>query len=431
MRFASADYRARPRRLASSLWTFSLCATGFHLAALVSALADARAIAPLAQQPRVCPPSSDSARRVWPRVSVVVPARDEQRHIRRCVESLLAQDYPDYEVIVVDDVSTDATPSLLRRLRQSPAGRERLRVVRVETPPEGWAGKPYAMHIGAQLACGAWLLFTDADTCHAPAALRSAVARAEAERADLFTIITAQELPGFWSRALAPMVRMCTAISYPLRLVNNPRSRLALANGQFMLIRREFYDWLGGYAADELRGAIVDDVALARVVKLGGGRLLMVDGQALVATAMYRSLAEHWGGWSKNAVAAAPGGALFFACLAPWFPLLTVGPFALLAAGLLRRDRRMSAAGALPVVAALAYRAYADRGLAIPLRYGWTHPIGGAVFAAILARSLWYRLRGVTVPWRGRSYPAAAYADGTRGWKLSRHQAPSSHERAT
>lgn len=429
MRFAFADHLAWPRPVVSNLWGYSLCATAFHLAALASALADTHSVAPLAPPPAVCPPRAASPA-AWPRVSVIVPARDEQRHIRRCVESLLAQDYPDYEVIVVDDASTDATPALLRWLRQSPSGRERLRVVRVEAPPEGWAGKPYAMHIGAGLASGAWLLFTDADTCHAPSALRSAVARAEAERADLFTINTAQEHASFWNRALAPMVRMCTAVSYPLIRVNDPRSRLALANGQFMLARRAFYDWLGGYAAEELRGAIVDDVALARAVKLSGGRLLMVDGQKLVSTAMYRSLAEHWGGWSKNAVAASPWGALYFALLAPCFPLMTVGPFALLVAGLLRRDRRMSLAGALPVAAALGYRAYADRGLAIPLRYGWTHPIGGVVFSLILARSFWYRLRGVTVPWRGRSYPATAYADGVRGWSRARRQTPPGRESA-
>ena len=397
------------RRLASlGLWGLSAGITGFYLAVLARSVADARSAPALKPLPTTRASSSQgmTQRRAsdLPRVSVIVPARDEERNIRRCVESLLAQDYSNFEVVVVDDASTDATPAILDQLRQTPLGCRRLRVVRVEHLPAGWAGKPHALHTGAQVASGEWLLFTDADTDHTPSALRSAMTRALAESADLFTIGTTQELPDFWSRVLMPIAYMGISFMYPPMLVNSRRSRVAIANGQYLLIRHATYDRLGGYDTDELRGTVVDDLALARVVKRSGARLLFVDGRGLVTTHMYQSLREHWNGWGKNAVVGSRGGALGFALLAPGLPLITVAQFALLAAGLLRRDARLTLAGAVPVAATLGYRAYLDRSLAIPLRYGWTHPLGGVVFTGILTRAFWRKLRGDSVPWRGRSY---------------------------
>lgn len=386
-----------------TMWGLSAGITGFYLINLARSVADERSAPPLRLEP-ADQPSTSVGVASSPLVSVIVPARDEERNIQRCVESLLAQDYPNYEVIAVDDGSTDATPALLERMSQTPTGRNRLRVVAVETLPKGWAGKPHALHMGASLARGEWLLFTDADTYHTPGALRSAVARAERDRADLFTIGTSQEASDFWSRVLLPIAYMGISFMYPPVLVNCPRSSVAIANGQFLLIRRESYERVGGYDTDAMRATVVDDLALAQVVKRSGGRLLFVDGRGLVRTHMYHSLAEHWNGWGKNAVAGSRGGALSIALMAPGLPAVTVGPFALLLGGLLRRDWRLALAGAAPVAALLGYRAYLDRMLEIPLRYGWTHPLGGVVFTGIMARSFWHRLRGETVPWRGRSY---------------------------
>ncbi|HEX8997961.1 MAG TPA: glycosyltransferase [Ktedonobacterales bacterium] len=393
------------RRALAGIWSLSAGVTGFYLFALARSVADTRSAEPLTLASANQAPTMPRGE-AWPRVSIVVPARDEERNIRRCVESLLAQDYENVEVIVVDDGSTDATPAILRRLQQTPAGRERLRIIRVDALPAGWAGKPHALHVGVREATGDWLLFTDADTDHHPGALRSAVLRAERDGVDLFTIGTSQAAPDFWNRTLMPIAYMGISFMYPPSLVNNTRSRVAIANGQYLLIRRATYEAVGGYDTDELRGTVVDDLGLARVVKRSGARLLLADGRGLVTTHMYHSLAEHWNGWGKNAFAGSRGGALAFAVMTPGLPLVTVGPFALLVAGLARRDRRLALAGALPAVAALGYRAYLDRMLEIPLRYGWTHPLGGAVFTGILARSFWHRLRGVTVPWRGRSYAA-------------------------
>lgn len=394
---------ARQSRALWGLWGLSASITGFYLFSLARSMVDARSAPPLrlAPEPRTSTPTGPTPS---PCVSMIVPARDEERNILRCIESLLAQDYSDFEVIVVDDGSTDATPALLERMRQTPAGRERLRVVRLDALPKGWAGKPHALHTGAGVARGEWLLFTDADTFHMPSALRSAVTRARHDGADLFTIGTSQEASDFWSRVLLPVAFMGISFMYPPALVNCPRSSVAIANGQFLLIRRAVYERVGGYDTDALRATVVDDLALAQTVKRSGGRLVFVDGRGVVRTHMYRSLAEHWNGWGKNAVAGSRGGALAIAVMAPGLLAITVAPFALLLGGLLRRDWRLALSGAVPTATLLSYRAYLDRMMEIPLRYGWTQPLGGVIFAGIIARSFMRRLRGVTVPWRGRSY---------------------------
>jgi chlorobactene glucosyltransferase len=391
----------------TAMWGAAAVASAFYLGMLAESAASRASAAPLRPlPPRRRRPDEDDSPVAGPRVSVIVPARDEERNIEGCVSSLLAQDYDNFEIIVVDDGSTDTTPAILARLARTAAGRRLLRVIRVETLPAGWAGKPHALHTGTRVASGQWLLFTDADTRHTPAALRSAITRALVERADLFTIGTDQDLPGFWNRVLMPVAYMGISAQYPPALVNSPRSSLAIANGQYLLIRRGMYERVGGYDTDELRGTVVDDLALARVVKRAGGRLRFVDGRGLVSVRMYTSLREHINGWSKNAAIGSHGGFWLLPFFLVGLPLVTVWPFVALALGLLRRKPELAASGAAPVAAALAYRAWLDRELGVPAAYALTLPLAGVIFTYIIARSYWRKLRGATVPWRGRSYAA-------------------------
>jgi chlorobactene glucosyltransferase len=398
---------SRAKIARAALWGAAGLASAFYLGLLAESAISRASAAPLHPlAPRRSHTDDETHDAHTPRVSVIVPARDEERNIEACVASLLAQDYDNFEVIVVDDGSADATPAILARLARTVEGQRRLRVTRVEELPAGWAGKPHALYTGTQIASGAWLLFTDADTHHAPTALRSAIARALSEKADLFTIGTDQELPGFWNKVLMPIAYMGISAQYPPSLVNNPRVPLAIANGQFLLIQREMYDRVGGYDTDELRATVVDDLALARVVKRSGGKLRFVDGRGLVSVSMYGSLREHINGWSKNVATGSHGGLWLFPVFLLGLPVMSIWPFVALIWGLIGRKPALAASGSASVAAALAYRAWLDRQLGIPRRYGLTHPLGGAVFTFILARSYWRKLRGATVPWRGRSYAA-------------------------
>ena len=265
-----------------------------------------------------------------PMVSIIVPARNEERNIRRCVSSLLEQRYDNYEVIVVDDGSTDETPSILDALTAHHRQSNRLYVLRLRDQlPEGWAGKPYALHKGVQEAHGEWLLFTDADTWHNPDALRTAVTEATREHIDLLSFGTQQELPGFWDKVTMPLAYIGITMQYPPRKINDPLSPIALANGQYILIRRAVYEKIGGYDRPELRNTLLDDRDLARFVKASGFRLRMVDGRDLVHVHMYQGLKDIWQGWRKNAFLGSRGGIAFTVLQLIGLPMISIVPFLL------------------------------------------------------------------------------------------------------
>ena len=364
------------------------------------------------------PPKPENPARVrkCPLVSVIVPARNEERNIRHCVTSLLEQDYENFEVIVVDDGSTDATPRILEEIAQSHPRGSRLFVLRLrDNLPPGWAGKPHAIYRGTQEAHGDWLLLTDADTWHAPGALSHAINKAIDERVDLLSLGSRQELPGFWERVMMPMAYLGILMQYPPRQVNDPRSPVALANGQFILIRRAVYDKLGGYARPELRDTLLDDRDLARVVKRQGYRLRMSDGRDLVHVRMYRNLPETWRGWRKNAFLGSRGGVAFTIVILFGLPMVAIVPFLLpvltWALNLFPAFKQQRIAPAevalatlLELTPLLAYRAWINKELDVPWYYAFTHPLAGAIFEVILAQSAWRVLTHKGVDWSGRQY---------------------------
>ena len=237
---------------------------------------------------------------VPPAVSVIVPARDEAINIVRCLRSLAASRYPDFEIIVVDDRSDDRTGELARSVPTGNA--RRILVVDGVALPEGWLGKPWACHQGAERASGTVLLFTDADTTHEPRLLERAVAGLEEERADLLTVVGRQLMESFWERLVQPQVFLVMLVRFPdfERLARNDRWRDAIANGQFLLFRRPAYEAIGGHAS--VRDEVAEDLALAQQVKRAGLRLRIRSAEQDLATRMYRSLGQLVEGWSKNIV---------------------------------------------------------------------------------------------------------------------------------
>ncbi len=352
-----------------------------------------------------------------PLVSVIVPARNEESNIRRCVESLLEQDYDNYEVIVVDDGSIDGTPRILDELVASHPHGDRLYVQRLRDDlPKGWAGKPHAIHKGTQEAHGDWLLFTDADTWHAPGALRFSVIKALKEGIDLLSLGAEQELPGFWNKVMMPMAYLGISMQYPVKLVNDPKSPVALANGQYILLRRAVYDIIGGYARPDLRDTLLDDRDLARIVKENGFRLRLANGRGLVHVRMYGSLSETWRGWRKNAFLGSRGGPAFALLQLVGLPMVSIVPFLLPLLGwLLGRSKQgsgitpseLQSAALVELTPLLIYRLWMDKQLKVPWYYAFTHPLAAALFEGILAQSTWRVLTHRGVDWRGRQYYGA------------------------
>ncbi|HEU5227178.1 MAG TPA: glycosyltransferase [Ktedonobacteraceae bacterium] len=356
--------------------------------------------------------TSPISSQVTPLASIIVPARNEEQNIRRCVQSLLEQDYANYEVIVVDDESTDRTGEILDELVATHPHGNRLWVLRLRDLPEGWAGKPHALHMGCQEARGEWLLFTDADTWHAPNALRSSLTQAIHERADLLTLGSTQELPTFWDKVLMPMAFLGISMLYPPKLVNDSRSKVAIANGQYILIKRTVYTRLGGYARPELKGTLLDDRDLARLIKEHGYKLRFVDGRGLVSVHMYHGFKDIWRGWRKNAYLGNRGGIAFFVLQLIGLPMVSVVPFLLPLLAYMTRKRRkagISAAEAqtaatLELSSLLAYRTWLNKQLCVPWIYSLFHPLAGIIFEGILAESAWRILTRSGVDWRGRYY---------------------------
>jgi glycosyltransferase involved in cell wall biosynthesis len=228
------------------------------------------------------------------KVSVIVPARNEEANIERVLRSLAGQQGV-REILVVDDNSRDRTAEIAEALK---AEIPTLRILRVDSLPEGWLGKNYAVALAAREAVGDWLLFTDADTEHLPGSLAATLGIAERERADLLSLSPGQITPTWWEKAVLPLIYVQLARLYRFEDVSNSASTAAAANGQYLLIRRAVYERVGGHEA--IRDQVLEDVELAKRVKAAGCNLDFLPGAEWVRTRMYGTFGEMWAGWSKN-----------------------------------------------------------------------------------------------------------------------------------
>ncbi|HET6261396.1 MAG TPA: glycosyltransferase, partial [Chloroflexia bacterium] len=277
-----------------------------------------------------------------PMVAILVPARDEEANIEACLASLLAQDYPHFEVWAYDDASTDQTGEIVARLASMSGGR--LRVVTGRSgPPKSWLGKAHACYrlYGAMREHSSpdYVLFIDADVVLRPGALGHAVGAARGLGAGLLSIFPAQVTVSMAERLAVPILLHWAVYTFlPLPIAHSPRSSpaFAAANGQFMLFRREAYDAFGGHEA--VRSEILEDVALARATKRAGYGAMLADGGALVRTRMYRGAREVWHGYSKNAYAFFGYSPVFLAIGVLALTALYVAPVAFMAVGVLSGD---------------------------------------------------------------------------------------------
>ena len=256
-------------------------------------------------------------------ISAIVPARNEEKVIAACVESLARQ--PEIaQILVANDQSADSTAEIVRRLIPEIP---QLRLLETQNLPHGWVGKNNALSIGAKEATGTWLLFTDADAELAPQAAARALDIARETGAALVSFSPEQMTESWYEKSLVPFVYCRLAKHFPFGAVNEPGSRVAAANGQFLMIRRDAYDAIGGHAS--VAGEVLEDVALAKRVKGAGYGIWFGPGKGIVRARMYRTFKAMWEGWKKNLYLLIGGtpGAVYRELLSvvPWIPLLLLG----------------------------------------------------------------------------------------------------------
>lgn len=352
-----------------------------------------------------------------PLVSILVPARDEADTIGACLRSLLAQDYGNFEIIVIDDRSTDATARIVAALAEQD---DRLRLVQILELPPGWTGKTHALHIGQQHARGEWLLFVDADTSHHPMCLSTVMRDALRNRADMESLLPKLEARSFWERVIQPFAGTCLMILFPLPKVNNrAERRYGFANGQFILVRRPVYDVIGGHAA--VRDKFVEDIHLGRLIRRHGFNLRVVVGRDIACVRMYASLEQIVRGWSRIFYSAVNCKPKKLYLLAAFIVLLSVTPYFVIgssALALLGGDSSSFVVSALALglihealqlsLYARTYHAAGSR-MVTALTFRWL-----AVFSMLYILGKTVRLCHThQVSWRGTTYGAELTTAGT------------------
>jgi glycosyltransferase involved in cell wall biosynthesis len=337
-----------------------------------------------------------------PRVSIIVPARNEEASLGRCLGSLVSQTGIDFELIVVNDNSTDRT-------REIAASYPGVVVLDADPLPPGWTGKSHALHCGVQAAQGEWLLFTDADTIHRPGSLQRALSEAEEYDSDFLSYSPKQEVHGLWERALMPVIFAELWRQYPPRLVRDPNSKLAAANGQYILIRRTTYAAIGGHEA--VRESLLEDVELARRAKAAGAQIRFRYGRDAVRTRMYRTFPQMWEGWTKNLALLFPH-PLALAVLRSTEFTLSFGGLCLFFLGSYFRSPRVALSGAVisfPLTYAFFQRVRKSH-------FGWINtvisPAGLPLFVVLLLRSRRHHLEN-RVSWKGRDYAPQSRSDAS------------------
>jgi chlorobactene glucosyltransferase len=341
-----------------------------------------------------------------PLVSVIIPARNEERNIERCVRSVLATQYPSLEVIVVNDHSTDATATIAHAIACDDS---RLVVLDALDLPDGWFGKQWACATGALIARGELLLFTDADTRHAPDLLPRAVNALRDRDAALLSVAGHQEMHSFWERVIQPQMFALLSIRYGgTEHVSNARRAVdVIANGQFILVRREAYDAVGGHAA--VRDRVAEDMALGQEFFRAGQPVVLMLALNQFSTHMYASLRELIDGWRKNIYAggrhAALGGRAgrgVYPALLLAMPIVGLAPpVALLLAVIGALPTAWLVWSASVVAISVLFWAAIYRVMGQSVAYAVLYPLGLAMVFYIAVGAVF---RGQRVEWKDRTY---------------------------
>lgn len=335
-----------------------------------------------------------------PNVSAIIPARNEQPVIAACLRSLLPQSAL-LEILVIDDHSSDGTSNAVEALLPSAPN---LKLIHASDPPSGWVGKNNAVALGARQACGEWLLFTDADTIHGPNSVQAGLQLAASHHAALVSFSPEQITKSWYEKALIPFVYTRLSRRFSFAHVNDPANPQAAANGQYLLIRRDAYDAIGGHA--RVAGDVLEDVAIARLAKAAGFPIWFTSGAGILQVRMYRNFRSLWQGWKKNLYRLMGGNldGLILETLQTLLPLMTLLLIAAILASIVGGSRLTLLAFLAAVIAWFVHYAVALRQSGQPLRNVAYGPLGLILYVAVLWASFRSYQKG-SVSWKGRAYP--------------------------
>jgi chlorobactene glucosyltransferase len=332
-----------------------------------------------------------------PRVSVLVPARNEELNLERLLPSLIAQDYANLEIILLDDHSTDRTPEILASFT---ARDSRIRVLEGAELPAGWLGKNWACHQLAHVAAGEILVFTDADTIWQPDGVRLIVQAMTRTRADALSAWPQHPTVSWFSSLVQPIQQWSLLAFLPIFLVPARAFPVAVAAiGQLIAFRRAAYDAIGGH--ETVRGIVIEDMALARTIKRAGLRFQLMNAIGTVSCTMYSSMREVWDGFAKNVYPGAGATPISMLGLIAFVWLVALGPWAWFLSNLVRGSSLLEPLFA--VALSLIPRVLSD------WRYGYRtglwllHPLSILSWTAIALES-WRRYATGDVQWKGRRY---------------------------
>jgi glycosyltransferase involved in cell wall biosynthesis len=330
-----------------------------------------------------------------PSVSLVFAARDEQQKLPRALETLAKIDYPNLEIIAVDDRSRDATGPILDDFAR---GHDRLQVVHVTELPPGWLGKPHALQKAYEASKGDWLLFTDADVRFAPDALSRAMTLVRDQKLDHLTLFGDVDMVGFWETVLVTFFGLAMHIAGDSHRVSNPNSRAYLGIGAFQLVRRSAYEACGTHR--RLAMEVVDDMKLGKILKLGGYRSCVGVAAEYVAVRWQAGVGNLIRGVTKNFFAALGYSVPFVTAATCGMFLTNVAPFL----GIIFGHGWVRFLAAISVAIALSFHAVVDLGAKVSPFYALTHPVGAVIFCWMLLRSTIVTLWRGGVEWRGTFY---------------------------
>lgn len=379
----------------------------FWLAFMIQAIAGLRRIEYLPED--VEPVST-------PKVSIIVPARNESRIVAQALQSLLGQDYPNFEIILIDDHSEDDTFAIASALAEHDS---RLRAIRSSELPGDWRGKAWANQQGAAFAKGNWLLFTDADILYHPSALRLALATAQKEKLDFLSIVPHMQCDAFWSRVILPGFAIILNMVRPIHQSNNPSDSTALAAGGFILTKTLIFRHENGY--HRVRESMAEDVRLAELYKSEGYKIrTYLTRSELLVTRMYDSFAGLWDGLSRHAFEGSNYSAVRMCAAIAGAYLLIVAPAVLGILALVFGWQTIAFLCAFPILSMAAVQIRCNRFFKVSSLYFFSFPVTTALYGLIMMNSMLSYYLGGGNHWKGRRYRkqntnALAKMQGSRG----------------